>query len=102
MIERDEGRRRLARLKPDEHTALGMRAAGLSYAEIGELRGWTYTKVTDASVRGGRRCAGLWQLSETVARGFTSCMATAVKKLDLEIGELAEVGVRRYRMVGRS
>jgi DNA-directed RNA polymerase specialized sigma24 family protein len=22
-----------------------MRAAGLSYTEIGELRGWTYTKV---------------------------------------------------------
>jgi RNA polymerase sigma factor (sigma-70 family) len=45
VIERDEGRRRLARLKSDERTALGLRAAGLSYAEIGELRRWTHTKV---------------------------------------------------------
>jgi RNA polymerase sigma factor (sigma-70 family) len=45
VIEREEGRSRLRRLKPDERTALGMRAAGLSYAEIGGRRGWTYTKV---------------------------------------------------------
>jgi DNA-directed RNA polymerase specialized sigma24 family protein len=45
VIEREEGRRRLRRLKPDERTALGMLAAGLSYKEIGELRGWTHTKV---------------------------------------------------------
>jgi RNA polymerase sigma factor (sigma-70 family) len=45
VIEREEGRRRLRRLKPNERTALGMRAAGLSYKEIGERRGWTYTKV---------------------------------------------------------
>jgi RNA polymerase sigma factor (sigma-70 family) len=45
VIEREEGRRRLRCLKPDERTALGLRAAGLSYAEIAEHRGWTYTKV---------------------------------------------------------
>lgn len=45
VIERDEGRRRLVRLKPDERTALGMRAAGFSYAEIAERCGWTHTKV---------------------------------------------------------
>ena len=45
VIGRDEARRRLRCLKADERTALGMRAAGLSYKEIGELRGWTYTKV---------------------------------------------------------
>lgn len=45
VIEQEEGRRRLGRLKPDERTALGMRAAGLSYKEIGEVRGWTFTKV---------------------------------------------------------
>jgi RNA polymerase sigma factor (sigma-70 family) len=45
VIDRDDGRRRLAGLKPDERTALGMFAAGCSYAEIGELRGWTNTKV---------------------------------------------------------
>jgi RNA polymerase sigma factor (sigma-70 family) len=45
VIERDEGRRRLHCLKPDERTALGLRAAGLSYDEIAESRDWTYTKV---------------------------------------------------------
>jgi DNA-directed RNA polymerase specialized sigma24 family protein len=35
----------LARLKPDERTALLLLALGYSYREIGELRGWTHTKV---------------------------------------------------------
>lgn len=45
VTEQDDARRSLAALKPDERTALGMFAAGCCYAEIGELRGWTYTKV---------------------------------------------------------
>jgi RNA polymerase sigma factor (sigma-70 family) len=45
VIEREDARRRLACLKPDERTALGLFAAGLSYEEIGRRRGWTYTKV---------------------------------------------------------
>jgi len=35
----------LRRLKPDEAKALVLKAQGLSYAEIGESLGWTYTKV---------------------------------------------------------
>ena len=35
----------LRRLKPDEAKALMLKAQGLSYAEIGESLGWTYTKV---------------------------------------------------------
>ncbi len=35
----------IARLKPDERTALVLFGLGCSYREIGELRGWTYTKV---------------------------------------------------------
>src|SRR3954470_13895407 len=31
--------------KPDEATAMLLKADGASYAEIGELTGWTYTKV---------------------------------------------------------
>ncbi len=31
--------------KPDEATAMLLKADGSSYAEIGELTGWTYTKV---------------------------------------------------------
>lgn len=37
--------RALATLKPSERRALALLAAGLSYAEIGELCGWSYTKV---------------------------------------------------------
>ena len=35
----------LGRLKPDEAKALLLKAQGLSYAEIGEALGWTYTNV---------------------------------------------------------
>jgi RNA polymerase sigma factor (sigma-70 family) len=53
VAERDVARRRLAVLKSDERTALGFFAAGYSYREIGELRGWTYTKV-NRCIAGGR------------------------------------------------
>jgi RNA polymerase sigma factor (sigma-70 family) len=45
IADRDEARRRLASLKPDQRSALVLRAAGYSYEEIGERRDWTYTKV---------------------------------------------------------
>src|ERR1044071_5426212 len=35
----------LRALKPDEAKALMMKAHGLSYEEIGERNGWSYTKV---------------------------------------------------------
>jgi RNA polymerase sigma factor (sigma-70 family) len=44
-VKRDEARRQLGRLKPDQRTALFLRAAGFSYREIGARRGWSYTKV---------------------------------------------------------
>lgn len=43
----------LARLKPAERRALGLQAAGCSYAEIGAITGWTYTKV-NRCLREGR------------------------------------------------
>jgi DNA-directed RNA polymerase specialized sigma24 family protein len=51
-IERDDTRRRLGGLKPDERTALGLLAAGFSYKEIGRRRGWTYTKVNRCIAEG--------------------------------------------------
>lgn len=44
----------LRRLKPQEVTALVLRAEGLSYAEIGSRMGWTYTR-TNRAVTEGRR-----------------------------------------------
>jgi RNA polymerase sigma factor (sigma-70 family) len=45
VIARESARARLARLKPDQRTALILLAAGFSYREIAERRGWTYSKV---------------------------------------------------------
>jgi RNA polymerase sigma factor (sigma-70 family) len=44
----------LRRLKPHEVTALWLKAQGLSYKEIAERQGWTYTKV-NRSITEGRR-----------------------------------------------
>jgi DNA-directed RNA polymerase specialized sigma24 family protein len=53
VAERDQARRRLAGLKPDQRTGLGLLAAGFTYKEIATRRSWTYTKV-DRSIREGR------------------------------------------------
>ncbi len=45
----------LRSLKPDEATALMMKAHGLSYDEIGARNGWSYTKVNRAVTEGRRR-----------------------------------------------
>jgi RNA polymerase sigma factor (sigma-70 family) len=45
----------LRALKPDEAEALMLKAHGLSYAEIGERCGWSYTKVNRAITEGRRR-----------------------------------------------
>lgn len=42
----------LARLKPQERRALGLQAAGCSYAEIEAITGWTYTKVNRCMAEG--------------------------------------------------
>ena len=42
-------------LKPDERTALIMLGLGCSYAEIGEARGWTLTKVNRCIAEGRER-----------------------------------------------
>ncbi len=44
----------LQRLKPQEVRALWLKAQGLSYAEIGELTGWSYTKVNRCITEGRR------------------------------------------------
>jgi RNA polymerase sigma factor (sigma-70 family) len=58
-MERAEGRdrvaaaaRALAELKPDERLAIVLQAHGYSYAEIGELCSWTYTKVNRCLAEG--------------------------------------------------
>jgi DNA-directed RNA polymerase specialized sigma24 family protein len=62
-VKRDEARRRLGRLKPDQRAALLLQAAGFSYEEIGVGRGWSYTKV-NRCVNEGR--AALRQVASPV------------------------------------
>ena len=57
----EDARTRLAALKPAERRALSLIAAGFSYAEIGEMNEWTFTKVNRciaegrAALRSGQR-----------------------------------------------
>ena len=70
-VERDERVARsleaLARIKPDERTALLLKAEGFSYHEIGERLGWTYTKVNRAITEGRRRFLGVFANIESGA-----------------------------------
>ena len=51
----------LRALKPDEAKALMMKAHGLSYEEIGQRNGWTYTKVNRAITEGRRRFIAVFE-----------------------------------------
>jgi DNA-directed RNA polymerase specialized sigma24 family protein len=39
-------------LKPAERRAIGLIAAGYSYAEVGEITGWSYTKINRCAAEG--------------------------------------------------
>jgi RNA polymerase sigma factor (sigma-70 family) len=45
----------LGELKPDERATLILIGLGLSYEEIGELRGWTHTKINRCAAEGRAR-----------------------------------------------
>ena len=55
----------MRRLKRDEARALMLKAEGLSYNEIGERLGWTYTKVNRCITEGRRRFMRLYEELET-------------------------------------
>src|SRR3954449_8331384 len=57
----------MRRLKRDEAQALMLKAEGLSYVEIGERLGWTYTKVNRCITEGRRRFMRLYEELETGA-----------------------------------
>ena len=57
----------MRRLKRDEARALMLKAEGLSYVEIGEKLGWTYTKVNRCITEGRRRFMRLYAELETGA-----------------------------------
>ena len=51
----------MRRLKRDEARALMLKAEGLSYVEIGERLGWTYTKVNRCITEGRKRFLRLYE-----------------------------------------
>jgi len=57
----------MRRLKRDEARALMLKAEGLSYNEIGERLGWTYTKVNRCITEGRRRFMRLYEELESGA-----------------------------------
>ena len=57
----------MRRLKRDEARALMLKAEGLSYLEIGERLGWTYTKVNRCITEGRKRFLRLYEELETGA-----------------------------------
>src|SRR5215210_4263735 len=57
----------LQRLKPQEVRALWLRAQGLSYQEIGEITGWSYTKVNRCITEGRRAFLERYRQIETGA-----------------------------------
>lgn len=48
----NEARVALAALKPAERRAIGLIAAGYSYREVGQLTGWTHTKINRCATEG--------------------------------------------------
>ena len=58
----------LRQLKPDEARALLLKAEGLSYGEIGEQLGWTYTKVNRCITEGRARFRKVFQGIESGAQ----------------------------------
>jgi len=80
-----QGAEALRRLKPQEMRALLLKAEGYSYAEIGELTGWSYTKVNRcltegrqalsvrlAGIEGGVECGHFTPLLSALVDGEAS------------------------------
>lgn len=80
-----QGAEALSRLKPQEMRALLLKAEGYSYAEIGEITGWSYTKVNRsltegrqalavrlAGIEGGVECGRFVPLLSALADGEAS------------------------------
>ena len=92
-----QGAEALRQLKPQEIRALLLRAEGYSYAEIGELTGWSYTKVNRcltegrqalavrlAGIEGGIECAKLAPRLSALADGEASADEVAALRPHLK------------------
>jgi RNA polymerase sigma factor (sigma-70 family) len=102
----------LQALKPQEVTALTLKAQGYSYAEIGEITGWTYTKInrcmaegrkrflqTFAEIEQGRRCEELSAALSEFADGEEANGSTEALRFHLRSCAACRAKLRAYRAI---
>ena len=105
-------REALRALKPQELRALTLKAQGYSYAEIGELTGWTYTKINRcmaegrkrflevfASIEEGRRCEQLSAALSALADGERDVIGADDVELHLRTCGSCRAKLRAFRAI---
>jgi RNA polymerase sigma factor (sigma-70 family) len=103
-------REALRRLKPQELRALTLKAAGYSYTEIGEITGWTYTKINRCMAEGrkrfleafaeieeGRRCEELGGVLSAFCDGEVGGNAAEELRLHLHVCAACRAKLRAFR-----
>jgi RNA polymerase sigma factor (sigma-70 family) len=102
----------LQTLKPQEVRALTLKAQGYSYAEIGEITGWSYTKINRCMAEGrkrflqafadieqGRRCEELATALSALADGEGANGTTDAVEFHLRSCAVCRAKLRAYRAV---
>ena len=102
----------LRALKPQEVRALTLKAQGYSYAEIGEITGWSYTKINRCMAEGrkrflqvfsdieqGRRCEQLAGALSELADGEGANGSTDAVEFHLRSCATCRAKLRAYRAV---
>ena len=102
----------LRALKPQEVRALTLKAQGYSYAEIGEITGWSYTKINRCMAEGrkrflqvfadieqGRRCEELAAALSEFADGESANGSTDALEFHLRSCATCRAKLRAYRAV---
>jgi RNA polymerase sigma factor (sigma-70 family) len=102
----------LQALKPQEARALTLKAQGYSYAEIGEMTGWSYTKINRCMAEGrkrflqvfadieqGRRCEELATALSAFADGEGANGSTDAVEFHLRSCATCRAKLRAYRAV---
>jgi RNA polymerase sigma factor (sigma-70 family) len=102
----------LRSLKPQEVRALTLKAQGYSYAEIGEITGWTYTKINRCMAEGrkrflqvfadieqGKRCEELATALSELADGENANGATEAVTVHLRTCSACRAKLRAFRSI---
>ena len=99
-------------LKPQEVRALTLKAQGYSYAEIGEITGWSYTKINRcmaegrkrflqvfADIEDGRRCEELASALSEMADGENANGSTEALEFHLRSCATCRAKLRAFRAI---